>query len=273
MPQVDLATTTIPTILLWGLGLAVFLIGGLIGYFNMSFDARKKMEAADQKMEVVRGEAERRIVEAQTKLEEAKALNAQAPKVVNEPSMLRLKSEDGFRVQIEMDGQLLSAPLTPDRRKRLIELINHVRPWLEAPAGASQTPTPQQAGSSSLTEAPSRAAASPKGETAPVPIVPPTVKPVPVTLTLNPQKPKVDPEVEFKLLSMVKQIDFVLQKRIAGTPLETMGIHLNDTLLGGLEVQIGTQKFETLDDVPDANIKAAIRAAIAEWEQKYVPGA
>ena len=99
------------------------------------------------------------------------------------------------------------------------------------------------------------------------------MKPVPATLTLNPQKPKTDPEVEFKLLSMVKQIDFVLQKRILGTPLETMGIRLNDTLQGGLEVQIGAQKFETIDDVPDANVKAAIRAAIAEWEQKYVPGA
>jgi hypothetical protein len=99
------------------------------------------------------------------------------------------------------------------------------------------------------------------------------VKPVPANLTLTPQKPKTDPEIEFKLLSMVKQIDFVLQRRILGTPLETMGIHLNDTLHGGLEVQVGSQKFETIDDVPDANIKAAIRAAIAEWETKYVPGA
>jgi hypothetical protein len=200
-------------------------------------------------------------------LEEAKALSAQAPQIVNEPSLLRLQSNDGFRVQIEMDGQLLNAPLTPERRKRLIELINHVRPWLEAPTAAPQAVTPQAAVSKPL-DAPLT-----KSELAPAPVIPPTVKPVPATLTLNPQKPKTDPEVEFKLLSMVKQIDFVLQKRILGTPLETMGIHLNDTLHGGLEVQIGTQKFETIDDVPDANVKAAIRAAIAEWETKYVPGA
>ncbi len=33
------------------------------------------------------------------------------------------------------------------------------------------------------------------------------------------------------------------------------------------------KKFDTIDDIPDANIKSAIRAAIAEWEPKYVPGA
>ena len=45
--QVEFATTTMPTILLWVLGLAVFLIGGLIGYFNMNMDARKKLDTVD----------------------------------------------------------------------------------------------------------------------------------------------------------------------------------------------------------------------------------
>lgn len=67
---------------------------------------------------------------------------------------------------------------------------------------------------------------------------------------------------------MVKQIDTVLQRRIEGTPMEGLGIHLNDTPQGGLEVIIGLQRYDTIDDVPDANIIAAIRAAIAEWEKK-----
>ena len=263
--QVEFATTTIPTILLWGLGLAVFLIGGLIGYFNMNMDARKKLDTADQKIEAARTEANLRIAEAKKMLDEAKALNAQAPKVVQQvedkPSLLKLKSEDGFHVQIEMDGQPLTAPLTPDRKKRLIELLTHIRPWLEGATAAPQAAQPI-----------SRPIQTPP-VTAPIPQPPPELKPIPATLTLNPQKPKLSPEQEFKLLSMVKQIDFVLQKRIAGTPLESLGIHLNDTLHGGLEVQIGSQKFETIDDVPDENIKSAIRGAISEWETKYVPGA
>jgi len=257
--EVNFATTTIPTILLWVLGLVVFLIGGLLGYFNVSIDARKKMDIADQKIETARGEADRRISEAQKMLDEARALGPQAPQVVNEPSLLRLKNTDNLRIQVEMDGQALNTPLNAERKARLIELVNHLRPWLEAPTSQPAASAP-------------RTAPLPRPEPAAVPIVPPTVKPVPANLTLNPQKPKTNPEDEFKLLSIVRQIDVVLQRRIVDTPLEKMGVHLQDTLQGGLEVHIGTNIFETIDDVPDANIKAAIRAAISEWEQKYVPG-
>lgn len=271
MTQVDFATTTLPTIVLWGAGLAIFLVGGLIGYFNMNMDASKRLGEADQKIAAARAEADRKLAEAQQKLEEARTLAAQAPKatqqVVDAPSLLKVKSDDGFRMQIDMDGTPLTAPLTADRKKRLIELLSHVRPWLEGGTSAPQPVAPVQPVVKPVAAPPTAL------EPAPVPVVPPAIKPVPAKLTLNPQKPKTDPATEFKLLSMVKQIDVVLQQRIVGTPLETMGIHLNDTLQGGLEVQVGTQKYEMIDDVPDPTIQAAIRAAIAEWEQKYVPGA
>lgn len=272
--QLDFATTTLPTIALWGLGLLIFLIGGAIGYFNMNVDANKKFEESEQKIQSLKAEADRRIADANKKLEEARALEAQFKKapVVESPSLLRLKSDDGLRVQIEMDNQPLTSPLTVERRKRLIELISHVRPWLEV--GTVEAPPPQPvvpalAVSKPVTKTPPP---TPKPVT-PTPAVPAPVKPVPLVLSLNPNKPKADPEVEFKLLSMVQQIDRVLQTRIAGTPLEEIGLSLQDTLQGGLEVHIGSTVYETIDDVPDVNIKSAIRAAIAEWEQKYVPGA
>jgi hypothetical protein len=31
-------------------------------------------------------------------------------------------------------------------------------------------------------------------------------------------------------------------------------------------------RYTSVDEVPDAEVKAAIRAAIAEWENKYTPG-
>lgn len=265
--QVDFATTTIPTILLWGLGLLVFLVGGLLGYFNMNMDARRKMEEADKNLEAARAEAQRKLAEAQEKLAEAQALKAQPPQAANEAALLKLKNDENFRVQIEMDGQPLTAPLTPEKRKRLIELIGQFRPWVEGGMAPSQPVTSQS------TFASAASAPQPNPEPVSVPPLPPALKPVPAKLTLTPQKPQTDPQTEFKLLSMVKQIDVVLQKRIAGTPLEAFGIHLQDTPQGGLEVLIGTRKFETIDDVPDEGIKSAIRAAIAEWEQKYVPGA
>ncbi len=259
--QINFATVTIPTLMLWGLGFLVFLIGGLLGYFNMAIDARKKADSADLKVENAREEARRKFAEAEKILKEAQALKDQAPQAAGKPALLKLINDENFRAQIEMDGKPLVAPLTPERRKRLLELINQFRPWIEGGDVSSQTFPP--------------AFAAPQTPPEPVSVPEPdsTLKPVPVNLISPAQKPKTDPETEFKLLSMVKQIDVVLQKRIAGTALEPLGIRLQDTIHGGIEVMIGSKKFETIDDVPDANIKSAIRAAIAEWEQKYVPGA
>ncbi|MFN3491827.1 MAG: hypothetical protein ACK40V_06365, partial [Anaerolineales bacterium] len=84
---------------------------------------------------------------------------------------------------------------------------------------------------------------------------------------------KLDPEQEFKLLSIVQQIDSVLQKKLAGTPLEDAGIRLQESPHGSVEVYVGLQKYESVDDVGDEKIRSVIRAAIAEWELKYVPRA
>jgi hypothetical protein len=72
--------------------------------------------------------------------------------------------------------------------------------------------------------------------------------------------------------SIVGQIDSVLQERLAGTPLEERGIFLSQSPDGGVMVYVGLTKYMAIDDVPDADIKAAIRAAITEWENKYTPG-
>jgi hypothetical protein len=64
----------------------------------------------------------------------------------------------------------------------------------------------------------------------------------------------------------------VLQKRIDGTPLEARGVSLMESVTGGVNVYVGVQRYEMIDDVPDEEIKAAIRAAITEWENKYTPG-
>jgi hypothetical protein len=64
----------------------------------------------------------------------------------------------------------------------------------------------------------------------------------------------------------------VLQKRMANTPLASRGVSLMESVTGGVNVYIGVQRYEGIDDVPDEEIKAAIREAISEWENKYTPG-
>ena len=68
------------------------------------------------------------------------------------------------------------------------------------------------------------------------------------------------------------QIDSVLQARLEGTALADRGIFLTQSPEGGVIVYVGLTRYNGVDDVPDPEIKAAIRAAISEWEDKYTPG-
>jgi hypothetical protein len=72
--------------------------------------------------------------------------------------------------------------------------------------------------------------------------------------------------------SIVTQIDTILQARLAGTPLEERGIFLTQSSEGGVIVYVGLTRYYGVDEVPDPEIKAAIRGAIVEWENKYTPG-
>ena len=68
------------------------------------------------------------------------------------------------------------------------------------------------------------------------------------------------------------QIDTILQERLTGTPLEERGIFLTESADGGVIVYVGLTRYHGVDEVPDPEIKAAIREAIQEWEKKYTPG-
>ena len=72
--------------------------------------------------------------------------------------------------------------------------------------------------------------------------------------------------------SMVAQIDAILQTRLQGTPLGSLGIRLAESLNGGAMIFVGKQSYAGVADVPDTQVQAAIREAIAEWEKRYTPG-
>ncbi|HEX2989875.1 MAG TPA: hypothetical protein VHO49_04310 [Anaerolineales bacterium] len=179
---------------------------------------------------------------------------------VDDPGMLRIKNEGGY-LALDLDGARVdTSALTADERKRLIEMLGLMRPWLEgkhvpAPERTSHPPQslPQQ--STPLTTPP----AAPR----PVPSQPTGPRPSTIAREDRPVAPAG---------SIVTQIDSVLQSRLAGTPLEDRGIFLAQSPEGGVMVYVGLTKYMGIEDVPDPEVKAAIRAAIAEWEDKYTPG-
>ena len=241
--QVQFETVTWPILALWGLGIVVLLIGFFIGYVDSNIRSAKKIEAAETKEKNARTEAEQ-------KLAAAEALKASAVSSMDDPGLLRLKNKNGVP-SLELDGKNLTAKnVSPEQKKRIIELITLMRPWVEGGQAAPITPQPVAAPQTPLMPAA------------------PTEQ---ISRPLQPLK-KPEPEKSIASLSIVQQIDTVLQERLLNTPLEKSGLRLQESLQGGVEVYVGTQKFNSIDDVPDPTIKATIRAAIAAWEEKYTPG-
>ncbi len=71
-----------------------------------------------------------------------------------------------------------------------------------------------------------------------------------------------------ELMSVVEQVDEILQENIAGTPLEKRNIHLLEDPSIGVVVKVGHQFFKGIDSVTDTEVYAALKAAIAQWEKE-----
>jgi hypothetical protein len=185
---------------------------------------------------------------------------------VDDPGLLRIKNENGF-LTLDLDGLRVDTnALSSEQRKRLIEMLTLVRPWLEGkpvhvPTPATPAPPPVAQPQPVIENRPSVPLQSPPPPAA----APRNTSPRPTTMAKE-DRPSAPAG------SIVNQIDSVLQQRIVGTPLEERGIFLTQSPEGGVIVYVGLTKYMGIDDVPDPEVKAAIRAAITEWENKYTPG-
>ncbi len=214
------------------------------------------------------GKKLRRAEEVQEKKEMSPAPLIPATIKVDDLGLMRIKNENGF-LTLDLDGTRVdTSALSGDQRKRLIEMLTLIRPWLEgkpAPAPMTIPPSPAQ----------------------PKPVAPTPTSSTPKTLSqVTGQKPAVNNPIaapktstiakedrpSAPATSIVGQIDSILQERLDGTPLQERGVFLAQSPDGGVMVYVGLTKYMAIDDVPDADIKAAIRAAITEWENKYTPG-
>lgn len=190
---------------------------------------------------------------------------------VDDPGLLRIKNENGSFV-LDLDGRRVNPiDLSSEQRRRLIDMLNIMRPWLEgrsAPAPKLSISTPPSPKPTTLDER-LNAVGTPVPENRPVP--PPT-RPVVQTPAARSSTIAREDRPAAPANSIVSQIDSILQDRLEGTPLEERGIFLSQSQEGGVIVYVGLTRYNGIDDVPDPEIKAAIRGAIAEWENKYTPG-
>jgi len=180
--------------------------------------------------------------------------NRPAASAAPSSSNLRLWTDVNGTLNLELDDQPVNVPAsaTPEHRRRLITLLNQLRPWIEsgpaAPAPKVAAPVPASA-PQAVTPTPKPAAP------APAPVVPAEAKSGEAAIAPPPT-------------TIVGQINAVLQARLATSPLAGKRIQLTESPSGGVRVYIGMKFYEGVDAVPDPEIIAAIRAAITEWEKK-----
>ena len=230
-----------------GIAMAAMFFGYGFGLWegrNQGYKKRKKEEAAET---------------ANTPLPPPSPAPEPVRIKVDDPGLLRIKNESGY-VTLDLDGTRVdTSAMTAEQRKRLIEMLNLMRPWLEGkPVAAPARPATPASQPPSIVET---------SQATPLPPPPP---PQPVA-SRTPVLAKEDRPIA-PAGSIVSQIDSILQARIAGTPIEDKGVFLAQSQEGGVMVYVGLTKYTGIDDVPDPEIKAAIRAAITEWEDKYTPG-
>ena len=223
------------SILGWIAGLIFVYVFGLFEGRGQGYKKRKAEEAAEPKKE--------------------EPTPTPVTVKVDDPGLLRIKNENGY-ITLDLDGSRVdTTALTTDQRKRLIEMLNLMRPWLEGKpvAAPAPAPPPRPVVNTPITSTPP----------APPPVSQPVSRPATISLEDRPVAPAG---------SIVSQIDSILQARIAGSPLEDRGVFLAQSPDGGVMVYVGLTKYMGVDAVTDQDVKAAIRAAISEWENKYTPG-
>lgn len=67
--------------------------------------------------------------------------------------------------------------------------------------------------------------------------------------------------------SITEQIDEVLQAQIAGTPLGERKLRMRTGLRGEALFDLDGESYPAVDEVPDMEVREALKAAIAKWEQ------
>ena len=151
-------------------------------------------------------------------------------------------------LKLSIDGELIESELelNTEKRARLLKLVIAMRPWLERAEGKQK------------------------------PIAPSS--PVATTPTTSTKNAGIDfdervEEITSSKLSMVEQIDRILQKKINGSSLEKFGIQLRTSINGSLLIHVGLDTYEWIDKIPDQAVQKIIREAIADWEKNITPGA
>jgi hypothetical protein len=221
-------------------GFVALLVGWAIGFFDSRIRADKKIKQAEDSAQVA-------IRQAKDEARATRATTESAPPSQPGTTILRLWLDSGERPGLDLDGQTVdTSQISEPNCKRLVALLTFMRPWIEGKPIAS-APISQ-------------------------PLAPAPAPRVIVSTHLPVTPPAKKDEKPAAPLSIVAQIDEILQARLASTALAERDIRLQESPEAGVIVRVGLQQFAGVGEVTDPEVQAVLRAAITEWEKKYTPG-
>ena len=81
------------------------------------------------------------------------------------------------------------------------------------------------------------------------------------------QEPEDTDEGEIKMLSIVDEINDILQRKLHGSPVAGKGIHLMENHNKEIRFWVGLESYNDVSKIPDTEIRKLIDDAVREWEQ------
>lgn len=80
-------------------------------------------------------------------------------------------------------------------------------------------------------------------------------------------EPEEEEEAEVKMLSVVDEVNEILQRKLHGSPMAGKGIHLMENYNKEIRFWVGLESYNDAAEIPDPEIRRLINEAVKEWEQ------
>ena len=74
-------------------------------------------------------------------------------------------------------------------------------------------------------------------------------------------------EPEVKMLSVVDEVNDILQKKLHGSPLAGKGIHLMENHNKEIRFWVGLNSYNDVEEIPDIEVRQIIDKSVREWEE------
>ncbi len=98
-----------------------------------------------------------------------------------------------------------------------------------------------------------------------------TRTPVSRTVETAPVPPEPEPgeevEPKVKMLSVIDEVNEILQKKLHGSPLAGKGIHLMENHNKEIRFWVGLNSYNDVEEIPDPEVRQIIDESVREWEK------